>query len=536
MTQLDQTIPNKPQQHSVFQQWLLVSAVMVYLGLFGFNSLTRLRRFSPDSMNYVDVARNIVNGRGITQSTLGYNQHHFAVTGEIPTPFVTQPPVYPLLIALTSRFAVAYPDAALLVSTVFYGLVLLATFLMMRAWYDEQAALLSVACILFYYPLLQVSSFAWSEPVGIAFCFAAYWLLAHARQASARQGQMVFLAGLVMGLAFSTRYAFLPAVPVSVLVLIEPRDWRRTIRNIALFGIGFALPAGLVLANNWLQTRTLTGPTPNPPVNSLMDDVHDVVRWTFGSYLGENNLPQQTLLVASLVVCGLVLVAQRRFWQVIHAVFIDEKRYLLWLWPLAYFVFMLGLRRRIYFEALDPRLIAPAGVMLALIWATLVSKVTTRSARYLIYPALALVALAIGREANVAITTSPTSFDQSIARSERLTWIAENTTDRDLIIGDATVDVPFFFDRTAAVCIYAYPQNDYLEYDQVMAYARRNCSKYEHMYLILRNHVYNRGELGWLRHFGPFVTDLVFERADKYPGIIPLERFSSSFIFEVQCR
>jgi len=225
MTYSHQTILKRLQQRSVFTQWILVLAIAAYLGLFGFNSLTRLRQFSPDSMNYVDVARSIVNGRGITQSTLGYNQYHFVVEGEIPTPFVTQPPVYPLLIALTSRFAIPYPDAALLVSTIFYGLVLLATFLMMRAWYDEQAALLTVACLLFYYPLLRVSSFAWSEPVGIAFCFAAFWLLAHTRQASVRQGQLVFLAGLVMGLAFSTRYAFLPAVPT----LRECATWRMTV-------------------------------------------------------------------------------------------------------------------------------------------------------------------------------------------------------------------------------------------------------------------------------------------------------------------
>ena len=84
--------------------------------------------------------------------------------------------------------------------------------------------------------------------------------------------------------------------------------------------------------------------------------------------------------------------------------------------------------------------------------------------------------------------------------------------------------------------VHAYPQNDFLEYDQVMAYARRNCSKYEHIYLVLQNHIYNRGEVGWLRHFGPFVTDLVFERADRYPGIFPLARLSDSFMFEIHCR
>lgn len=523
------------RRHVTGAQWILILAVAIYLSLFGFNSLTRLRQFSPDSMNYVDVARNIISGRGLTQSTLGYNQHHFVVEGKIPTPFVTQPPVYPLLIALTSRLALAYPDAALLVSALFYGLVLWTTFLMVRAWHDESAALLSAACLLFYYPLLRVSAFAWSEPVGIAFCFTSFWLLGRARQVDT-PSRLVFLAGLALGLAFSTRYAFLPAIPVGALALIEPRDWRRTANRLMLFGAGVALPASPALAHNWLQTGTLTGPTPNAPIMTLMGDWNDIVRWTFGSYLGENNLPQQTYLIASLVLGLVALIGQQRLWPVLRAVFVDNKRYLLWLWPVAYFVFILWLRRRIYFEALDPRLIAPAGVMLAILWATLASKVAVLATKYYYGLALVMAALGIGREAHLTVTKPPVNFEQIIANSERYTWIAENTTERDLIIGDATMDIPFFFGRPAAVNVHAYPQNDFLEYDKVMAYARRNCSIYEHIYLVLQKHVYNRGEVGWLRHFGPFVTDLVFERADRYPDIVPLARLSDSFMFEIQCR
>ena len=38
---------------------LLVALLAVYFALFTFNSLTRARSFSPDSMNYVDVARRL---------------------------------------------------------------------------------------------------------------------------------------------------------------------------------------------------------------------------------------------------------------------------------------------------------------------------------------------------------------------------------------------------------------------------------------------------------------------------------------------
>ena len=45
--------------------WLLVAVLAVYFGLFTFNSLTRARSFSPDSMNYVDVARRLAAGDGL---------------------------------------------------------------------------------------------------------------------------------------------------------------------------------------------------------------------------------------------------------------------------------------------------------------------------------------------------------------------------------------------------------------------------------------------------------------------------------------
>lgn len=48
-------------------------------------------------MNYVDVARNISAGRGIAQSTLGFNQPYlFDEASPIPSPMTSQSPLYPI--------------------------------------------------------------------------------------------------------------------------------------------------------------------------------------------------------------------------------------------------------------------------------------------------------------------------------------------------------------------------------------------------------------------------------------------------------
>jgi hypothetical protein len=75
--------------------------------LFLFNTATRIGRFSPDSMNYVNVARNIAEGNGITQPTLGFNQPRINPDDDIPAPLIAQPPLYPLLISWGTRIGVS---------------------------------------------------------------------------------------------------------------------------------------------------------------------------------------------------------------------------------------------------------------------------------------------------------------------------------------------------------------------------------------------------------------------------------------------
>lgn len=66
-TGVDGTFPEGRDKKLLMRasRWLLVLGVIAYVILFVFNSLTRTRYFSNDSMNYIDVARNISAGRGI---------------------------------------------------------------------------------------------------------------------------------------------------------------------------------------------------------------------------------------------------------------------------------------------------------------------------------------------------------------------------------------------------------------------------------------------------------------------------------------
>jgi len=104
----------------LISRWVVIIGILFYLGLFGYNSLTRTRNFSEDSMNYIDVARNIERGSGITQSTLGFNQPRFLSDSEFPVPLTAQPPIYPLFIALTSQTGISPENMSLIISFVSY--------------------------------------------------------------------------------------------------------------------------------------------------------------------------------------------------------------------------------------------------------------------------------------------------------------------------------------------------------------------------------------------------------------------------------
>src|ERR1700753_1246332 len=93
-------------------QRLCVALLALYAVLFAFNSFTRTREFEDgDTMNFIDVARHIAGGQGVTQSALGMNQPHFDVDDPIPTPLTHQPPLYPLMVAAVSQTGLSITDS-----------------------------------------------------------------------------------------------------------------------------------------------------------------------------------------------------------------------------------------------------------------------------------------------------------------------------------------------------------------------------------------------------------------------------------------
>src|SRR5258708_7265153 len=229
---------------------ICVLGILAYLILFGIKSLTRLRYFTNDSMNYVDIARNIMAGKGIVQSTLGFNEPDFSIDVSSYSPVTAQPPGYPLLIAFFSKLGISPTNSALLIPVLSYGLILLATYLLTRTLYDDRFALAAAVCLLFFYPLRKICSYAWSEAASIAFLTVSFWLCAYISMDAGSLPWLLFVAGVTIGLAFAIRYALLPAFFLGILFFVVPTDWVQTLYRLCFYVLGFIIPACLVWSYN----------------------------------------------------------------------------------------------------------------------------------------------------------------------------------------------------------------------------------------------------------------------------------------------
>ena len=513
--------------------WVLVVG---YLALYGYGQIKGVSALNPDGMNYIDVARNVMSGRGISQSTLGFNQPRFFPDSQIPTPLTSQPPLYPLTIALLGASGLPLTAAALLVSIISFGCILALGYLLGRQLYDERTAYLAVGCLLLYYPLRLLVGDVVSEPLGMAIALLSLWLLVKLCRSTPSRTFLAASVGLSAGLAFATRYAFWPLCPVSlVCILIESVSWQPRLRRLAAYLAGWAAPVGLVLANNYLTSGAILL-QPNASDQGLIHNLRLAIGAIFGKYLGLfDSEPSIGLALLGLLVLilGITLVVRRKTLTTLRAVLVDRQRYVLALWSLSYLAALIWQRSLLNFDWISPRLIAPAGIVMVVIWAALLAAALPVSTKMLASSALAVVTVLIGLAGWRAAQTQAVPLEQQIASSERLAWIAQNTTGHDLIVGDSAVDIPYYLGRTAAVSFSSYPYTDYPEYSRLMAFANRQCAEYEHIYLIIRTH-YDREE-AWQRAYGPFVTDLMSGRTSAYPDVKLVQRLSSAHIFELLC-
>lgn len=508
--------------------------VLLYLALFAYRSLTHTHHFTPDSMNYTIVARNVLAGRGITRPELSLGNSRLLTDAPIPAPFTTQGVVYPLLIALVGLAGIEPTDAALLIPVAVLGLILWFGYRLAQALYDADVALLALIGLLAYWPLRTAAGSALSEAPALVFLMATMYCLVRACHTPDGSGVWALVAGLAAGLAFATRQPLGPLVMLGAFYLaVESAGWQRKLRNGLLFlaGSGGVIAPLLIWA---LSAGTGIASASNPSyLSSLSANLIGSTRAVAGNYLGLR-WPELQAVALLLLVGGLAIASQQKIAPLLWSVLFSKGRYLLAFWSVGYLAMLLYLRTTRYFDPITTRLTLPAGVTLVLLLAAYVGATTRVKARSLWGIGLALLFFLAGREAWLIAYTPP--FDEAavIADSESMQWVASQTTERDLIIGNQTIRYLFYFDRQEAITIRPYPSMDYADYDTLSRVVGRRCGAYEHIYLMMVG--VSTDENFWQQLYGLFLTDLMFGRIEQYPGIEIRQRLEDGVVFELNCQ
>jgi hypothetical protein len=308
---------------------------------------------SPDAWNYFAAARNLLAGEGFTR-----------YTGE---PFVLWPPLFPLLIAALLGLGdlvgqtLHLLDALRLVNLItFAATVIVAGVFLRRLLRSPWLTTLATLAMALGYPLVYVTSFAWSEPLFILLCLGCLVALDRARQTPATRPVMV--AAALAALASLQRYtgAVLIGVGLVWLLLDTTASLRTRLRRAFAFAAVAAGPLTLWLLYNQARAGTFTGER-NPstrPLHANLRAVYDLMlTWLTPKAPGLDYRLAGLIAAGALGGALIALIVRRRKGTL---AVLGELRWLpLALFAAGYTGFVVISASRVQFDPIDERLLAP---------------------------------------------------------------------------------------------------------------------------------------------------------------------------------
>jgi hypothetical protein len=250
--------------------WLFsVGSALLALALMGRGG----PHLSPDSIQYLSVASNLLRGHGLTN----YEGH----------PLLVWPPAYPVVLA---ALGAAAPDHLLGVAQIF-GVVaagatgLLAWMLARRHLPAGVASCVVLLCLLASAGPIVLDSYAWVESIFVPASLGLILCLERAGDRSQTRWWSVVGAGAIGALLGLTSYGGWQVVLVSLVALavVPARDVATRLRRLLVFGLVAGLPNLAWIVRNVALSGDPAGPRVPPTftVGSLAHQVVTVVQQLF---------------------------------------------------------------------------------------------------------------------------------------------------------------------------------------------------------------------------------------------------------------
>ena len=224
---------------------------------------------SSDSITYLSVAQNLLAGRGWVE-----------FNGQ---PLLEFPPFYSIVLALISLSWFDLATVAHYLNSVCFGIViLLATHWLMTHTRSLVLTGIGAGATLLSLPLIEVSAYAWSEPLFIVLTLLCLFQLE--QYVVAEKPLALYLAGVCAALAYLTRYAGVTLIMSGVAVILWSHRiaLAKRVKRAAIFCCLSLLPITIWFARNYLLSATLTGERASsrvPLIQSMRLAVKIVTTW-----------------------------------------------------------------------------------------------------------------------------------------------------------------------------------------------------------------------------------------------------------------
>jgi 4-amino-4-deoxy-L-arabinose transferase-like glycosyltransferase len=250
----------------------------VLIGLALSMSLAVRLDYSPDSMHYVDIARNLASGQGLTSFHLN------VFSQSVPDAALFWPPAYPVLLAAFMKLGLAPLLAVRAVFVLAFTATAVLMYLIGKRLATRTGGIICLMIWLGVAPHLNIWAYAWSEPLFIALSAAFVLVLARAVRRSFQPAGFL-AAGALAGLATMCRYTGVTALVaglVATACLIYVKRPRRAglvlVTSLVLVLLGFALVASPWFLHNRSITGNFMGVARPPAITSLPESIARMAR------------------------------------------------------------------------------------------------------------------------------------------------------------------------------------------------------------------------------------------------------------------
>lgn len=493
--------------------WLIV-ILLVGLGigatLLALNQANHTVVLTTDSIVYVDTARHIARGQGVTTSILTFD------STRLPNPQTQYPPLYPMVMSPLIYFGVEPILAGRIVSAVSFGLVVVLLGLWAWRLAGPLTGMAAAALVTTLPAITSIAAAVWADSLYALIVTGLAWLGYELSQRP--DGRLRwFLFGALAGLGLLDKYfGILLLGIIAVTVLLTIRRGQPLFAVVQRFGLalaGLALFIVPLLLRNVALDRPIGGADRTLSSQPLLDIIRDAIV-TLGRDVTANVL---WIGVLTVTVAAVVLLLRQP----------AQRQQLLLLTPIAlmFVVYVLGLVAARFFidtDRIHTRFAMPVYPLAVLLCVTIFSwAVKTFDRRAAIIMLSALTIAAVAWSVKTYDFTSPGYTPKPSARTK---LIAELTTDRDLIIGDRAREYNLFLGR-AVIQLHGKAEATRLTLELLKTLKQRWDKKFDRLVLALSP---NAGSL----NYGPFVA-VASQNDLQSPSLQLLKRDTQLKIYQV---